>query len=520
MPASSTITFDDFTGGDYGDKGPHKAAANEWTGRNVMVGQDGCLGPRPGLREHTVTGNVAGDVWGIKYIGQPGKMLLVCIDDTIYSTDVDSGTMVLSAEDALDATPTEHIQVDFYDPNGDLYIVNPADASYVMDWTAGTLAEITVAVATHGFRGIKLYRDRLYLFDDATSPAASNPSWRVYFSEPADLTNFPAENQFDIGYFWDLYAACAIGNHLYFPQRQLGWWALIGGSPSNQILRQTRTDPPQFNASSGASQSQYVTEQGRVWYFRPSGRLATTNGAEYDETSYAHLQLGSVSPYRWGMALSEDGQDILYFDESEALVRHWGTWCFQSFDVDLDGQISNTEFKNRVICVGAEAVGGEHPLYSFDLSLDRPGFYGDTHARPGDDSDTPVEAYFTTPLWRDEKDREFRVRQVIVDFVKYDWGSADTVLDIENVITCTAYTYGRANTAGGETDGAEDEIQEWRELAELSTEAGVRDRARFNFGTAGWGGAFEIRFDLTGCKIEKFDVIVDWHAGGSGRTQS
>lgn len=518
MPASSTITFDDFTGGEYGEKGPHKAAANEWTGRNVMVGQDGCIGPRPGVREHTITGNAVGDVWAIKYIGKSGKMLLLCIDDGIYSTDVDSGAITMTLLDTLDATPTEHIQIDFYDPNGTLYLVNPGENTYAMDWTAGTLATFQVASATHGFRGIRLYRDRLYLFDDAMAPSASNPSWRVYFSDAASLTTFPDANQFDIGYFWDLYAALPLANHLYFAQRQLGWWALIGGSPTNQTLRQVRTDPPQFNASTGPSQSQYVVENGNIWYFRPSGRLAVTNGAVFDEKTWAHLQLGAVSPYRWGLALSEDGQDVVYCDESEMLVRHWGTWARQSFDVELDGQFSNTEFKNRVVLVGAAAGGGTHPLYSFDLSLDRPGFYGDDHARPGDDSDTPVDAYVMSPLWRDEKDREFRVRQVIVDLVKYDWGSAD-LAGINNTVTVTARTYGRANAAGGDTDSYDESVQSWTEPASMATEAGIRDRVRVNVGDSGYGGAFEIRFDLVGCKIEKFDVVVDWAAGGEGRTQ-
>lgn len=516
---TATVEFDDFSGGEFGLKGAHKAAPNEWTGKNVRVNQAGMIGPRPGLLDHTITGNEPGDLWAFKYIGLSGKAMLLCLGDTIYSTDTDTATMTLSSLVALDDVPTEHVPIDFYDPNADLYLSNPGFKTYTLTWSSGTLTEFMIESASHGFRGVKLYRDRLYLFDDATT---NEPSYRVYFSDAAAFATFTDGKNFDVGYFWDIYAAIDLANHLYFPQRQKGWYALIGGSPDTIELRQLTTDPPELAVSAGSSQQAFVKEHGQIWYFRSGGRLCVTNGAAFDEKAYGHLELGPVSPHRFGLYLEHEGQDIVFKDDlsTEALWRHWGVWCFADFSVDLDGQMATTEFNNRVIFAGAGDSDTAHALYSFDLALDRPGFIGDDYARPGDASDTPLDAFFFLPEWRDKQDRDFRVAQVIVDLVKYDW-HGDSEATLNNHVKIELRTLNRANRAAGAQDNYEVDTQEWTEDCRFgATEGanGIDDRIRFTHPTEQWCGAFQLGLtELVGVNIKKVSVVLDYHPGRDQR---
>jgi hypothetical protein len=506
----SVVEIADFSGGEFGRKGADTVPPSWWTGSNVWVNQDGTIGPRPGLFKHTVSNPHAGTVWGINFIGQPGKMLGIVIGNTVYQTDTDTDFTLSAVAPTLGAEPTEECQFQFYDPNGHVYLTNPAENTYDIDWTAATLTSFTVAAATHGFRGIQLYRDRLYLFCDAIAPVASNPGWRVYFSEPADFTNFPAVNQFDVGYFWDLYAAVPLGNHLFFPQRQTGWWAMIGGSPATLLLRQVRTDPPAFDQSSGASQQGYVLENGQIWYFRPGAFLAISNGSQFDEHTWQHLQLGAVSN-RYGMYFDNEGQDVFFVDQAnnDSLIRHWGVWCFQRFDVDVSGQICQTEFKNRALLVGSDDPAS---YYSLRLYLDRPGFIGDTNARPGDDSDTPVDAFFYTPQFRDKAGRNLRVKQVIVNFDKFDWGGLTNSFDVE------VRTYSRANTMGGSTDNFATETQSWTESTDSASVDGREDEYRMNPGEGGYGTAWQIGIkNIVGCRFTRLVVVLDLHPGRSQR---
>lgn len=502
MPAASAkfVVYDDWSKGEFGELDKWNAPKGSFTGSNVKRYTDGTIGPRPGLRKHTVTGLGNGTCYGIGYIGRPNKMLLIVVGDTVYYTDVDTMTVTATAiTPDLSATPTGPVHWDFYDPNGSVYLSNPSDKTYEIDWPAGTLASFNVAGSDRGFRTVKLYRDRLYLTDEEPF-TAGNPPHRVYYSDAATFTSFPSLNYFDVGYFWNNYSLVPLGNNLLIPQRNSGWWALVSGSPLTGALRQISADrhPGREDLS---KQHEVIAEQGRVWYWRYGQYLSVTNGSTFDTDTFGHLRL--VGDRRYGLYLEQFG-DVMFTSTTgnRALVRSNGAWSYYDFGVTISGPLSNTEFQYRAILV-ANGDGSNPPkLYSVTFDQDRPAFTSDTFVRPGDDSDTPLSAYLWHPLYRDPAGDDVAVRQVIVEGVAYATGSATA-----NRVQCKVRTWDRYL----DTD-YDEQTQTWEKPGSSFTTTGTQFKERFNFQALN-GSAFQIGLDLRGVKITRVIVQYDTNSG-------
>lgn len=503
--AEKRVVFDDFTGGDWGSLGAFAARPGMVGGTNLMLFDDKSIGPRPGLKRHATSG-IAGTLRSLYYIGYPGtpnRVLLAVAGSggdagkTIYYSDDDGGTTITFTALAtlMSNAATEWCPVDFYDPNGTVYISNPGSKTYKIVWSTGTVTEITVAGSSRGLRTLRLYRDRLYLTGDQTSPASSNPAHRVYYSDAAAFDTIGASNYFDVGYFWEIGSAEAVGNALYFMQRQQGWWALVGGSPLTGSLRHVRTEGSYIDAA--AKQYSTILENGWWWYWTHGNRLARTNGATFDIDTYAHLSLAGT---KFGMYL--DGYRHALFTSASGnagLLQSEGAWFPQEFGVTITGELANTEFKDRVLI-----ANGTTYLYSLDFTLNRPGFTSDTNAQPGDNSTTPVACDLELPAIPASKGKEQRVRQVIVEFKKWTTGSAS-----DNEITCQVRTYARYNRPGAGRDDYSYENQTWAEPGSYASTSGERDRAVFNFGQEGFGGAAQVVFTtLRGVAIRSVEVVV------------
>lgn len=90
--------------------------------------------------------------------------------------------------------------------------------------------------------------------------------------------------------------------------------------------------------------------------------------------------------------------------------------------------------------VGVDTVTGapsEANYYQMRLDLERPAFTTEYLANPGDDSSTPLNAWFYTKLTRDPQGREMRVTKVFVEIHKWNTGVAD------NEFTIDVRTFGR-----------------------------------------------------------------------------
>lgn len=501
------VAYADFSGGDWGTLGPFSARQNMVGSLNCMLFNNQEIGPRPGLKKSTNSG-ISGTLRSLYYIGYPGtpKRVLFAVAGTggdagkvVYYSDLDSGTTITwtALSTKLDAAATQWVPVDFYDPNGAIYLSNPASKTYSIDWPTGAVAEITVAGSSRGLRTLRLFRDRLYVSNDQTSPTSSNPGHRVYYSDAADFDTIGATNYFDVGYFWDVGHAVPLNNSLMFMQRQTGWWALLGGSPITGQLRQVTSGDVYISAAQ--QQTQVVRANGKVWYWTLGSTLASTNGAAFDIDEFRHIYLSGT---KYGIYCDQYGHVIFVSDSgNKAVIQSEGAWFPQEFGVTVTGETCATEFHDRVMI-----ANGTTYLYSLDFSRDRPGFTSDTAAGPGDDSSTPLNAYFYLPAVPAGQGKEVRVRQVIVDFTKFNTGSATS-----NGITPSVRTWMRPNFSEfGNDDYVEVTDQSWSEPGSYASTSGQKDRVVFNYGQSGYGAATQVGLTaLQGVTVKAVTVVYD-----------
>lgn len=506
--SQATLVWDDFSGGDYGTLGMFDAKANQVSALNMILRKDGSLCPRPGVRKHTVTGAPSGEIRGLFYIGQADKLVMVVIDDTVYECDTDSDWAMTALTPALTAAADQDVFIAFYDPNGIVYLTNPGDRTYAVDWTAGTLSDFQVAGDDRGFRAIALVRDRLYLSGQGPD---TEDGWRVYYSEPADFDNFPALNYFDVGYYWTVWGFVTLGNAILMPKRNDGWWALVGQTPAG-TLRQVETDRgTHFDAAS--KQLSLVRENGRLWFFGPGDRLRVTDGSRFDVNAFAHIVLDDP---QYGVYL-DSCEHTVYVSArgNRGLIKSWGAWFHQEYGVSVDGHVTTSEFHTRAILGGTEPDGGGVcSYYSLDLDLDRPAFTTDDHARPGDNSTTPLpaEVWFRPEVHKEG--RMWRPSKIIVEFTKWNTGATN------NSFTPTVRVMGRDNTAAGSQDTYQEQaLTAWTEATSQATTTGERDRYEVSCPALDYGSVIQVGLEsVAGVAIHRVICYLDIAgAPGPGR---
>lgn len=512
--------WDDWSGGEFGEKPLLEAAGNEFTGSNVVRYENGLLGPRPGLKSKSITGNVAGKVWGMFFVGVPSTgALAIVIADKVYLTSDDSD-FTLTEIGTLSATPEGPVNFTQYDPNNQVYFTVPGGVTYHLSVDDQNITQIL----DKGGLAIMLWKDRLYVTGDRATPVADHPPWVVYFSEAADFTNF-ASNFFDLGYHWDGYAFASMANNLFIATRGEGWWALTGGSPLSGTLRLA------YVGTAPGKQQEVVTENGQTWFWRDgydgltgidgeaaTAKLANTNGSVFDADTYQFLELGGE---RFGQYLPRRRHVLFTSSSGEGWIRNFGTWSKLDFEVDISGPLCNTFQNDRALLVGGDDDVTEGTYYSYYAILSRPGFTSDSDSLPGDDSNTPLDAYFrtglfvpgghslTAPIGQSRMTAEVRPRTVIVEFQSWDTGSPD-----DNYFTLEVNTYVPYGPEDMQT-----ETQFWTEPGSDSpaTEAGMFRRARFGVGAKGWGAGFQIGvLDMKGVAVRRILVEYESNAARQG----
>lgn len=513
MPTSKTITYKDFSGGDWGEKGEFRAAPNEYSGVNVVLYTNGMLGPRAGLHENTYTGApMVGNVNGMYLIGAIGKPLMIVVDDRIYSTTEDNtnlGTVTYIGD--LDAVPTTNVIATWYDPNGDVFITNPGDSTYYVNWTT----DVITNTGQPGTASVYLSRDRLYLVGDSQNGLGQ----RVYFSAAADFTNFGGGEYFEVGYYNTVRSAMESQNSLLFSCLEstnnlgsgVGWYSLVGSTPQGD-LRRVNTQLAAEN------QVELVNAEGGNIYFwtgwstseNDTPFLAVTNGAKFDEETHKHLRLEGTR--RYGYFNSSD-KTLLYVSDtgSNGWMRVNGAWSKVNFEVPLSGPVSPTEAGNSFLLAYGEA-SEEVIVYELLSRPEQPGTATGS-ANPGDNSNAPINAFFLLPAYQSDT-KEVRVRRVIVDFMKWNTVHDDT----NNEFQVYVNTYGQYNLPGGSTDGNNFTTQTWSENQNLSATDGTLDRYVARIGQQGWAPAFQIGIiGMKGVAIESITVEFD-ECDQDGRT--
>lgn len=463
-------SFTDFNKGEWGRIGGYQAVDGMFSSTNMLVYQDGSIGPRPGLRAMTVTGLANGVVQGFGSI--PVSSGIWFIQGTAFRHFPFGGGAVTTASSPLAGTPTNIVTP----ANGGVYLgdalwfTSKGDAIYKFAPGANSLSSI--ATTQNGF-DLALYRDRLY------SCAES----KVWYSDAADFNTWGVGSYFDVGYQYNNYRLAEIRNALHiFRQAQGSVWMLTGTPEATSVLRQV---------SSGLGPSQHPIALSRseqsVWWI-PGVRRAPVvwNGAVQDDKALAHLEDWTTTSDTDTIGASysyEDGDVLFVAPDTNGLMRRWGVWTKHDLGVAVTQLVSRHSDQYFVFCNGGGA--GSNPVFwSWQHGLDRPAFTGDSRSQPGDGSDTPLTASLFLPEQWAPSGLRRRLRQVVVDFTSWNTGTSATAHF--DLVTSVFRLPSRV--------AAETATQSFDEAVASSSTSGTERSVTFNFGGEGWGLAYQLAF--------------------------
>lgn len=515
MAETKTLHYADFSKGEYGELGEFRAPPGSYSGVNVVLYTNGMLGPRAGLHlNEPDTGSLGtGQIRGLWYIGRIGKPLMINVDDTVFSaTENNFGLGDVATSATLDDVPVDFIRACWYDPNGQIYFSSPEQKTYALNWADDTLSEILVrngGSESAGPQTLYLCRDRLYAAGDGYSGGPGGH--RVTYSAAADFTNFGGGGFFDVGYFNHVRAIMESQNSLLFSTMEsvnsignsVGWYSLVPAVPTGDLRR--------VNTQLGSEgQSEVVNADGGNFYFftgwttdeSDTPYLVSSNGAKFDEDSFKHLRLAGKN--RFGYYNATDKTLLYVSDEgNNGLMRVNGAWSKVNFEVPVSGPLCPTS-RGDSFLLGYGETGQDVKIYELLSRPDKPGVAGG-NANPGDDSNTPINAFFLLPAYQEEM-KDVRVRRVVVDFMKWN-----TVHDDEdNEFTVAVKTYGQYNLPAGSEDGTHSVTQTWSENQTNADTNGTIDRYVARFGQQGWAAAFQIGIlGMKGVAIESVTVEFD-----------
>lgn len=521
-----TITFDDFSAGEYGSEAAWRAPKNSFTGTNILRYTDGSLGPRNGLKALTLSGDAMQGVvkgWGRLLVSATNLIWLV-VDGTAY---VMSTSGVVDSCGAIGITPVEPPQGV---PKGTkTYLTVLGDSLWVIDHAAGTIAQNTAYSAgppevggRPGLRCIAQYGERTLaggaVPDSGTSgkapDATTAPGNRLYFSAASNPTLWPAANYIDVGdSSLDITAIQPHRTFCMIATTDGSWWILTGVPGVNPVLRR---------ALNGVSPAypEHVTEIG-------NGNLAYYIGSSTDNGSTAalgqftgsqvslveKLPFGSgrrTTPYPTATVRPLKNPEDWFCQsghgaDNTMALRQLGAWSLHQWQVSgvtLKGfALTNLPGIGQEFFTDGGAASTTPKIYQWRSYNNRPAFTGDSFMQPGDASTTPFTANFTLPEWYDPDGRDVSVLSVVVDFTSWDTGSGTA-----NNFTLTPIVH-RTYEAGS-ISGTADSFNQ-ASGSSAATTAGTRRRKRFDFSGLPAGNGFQLAFSaVRGVAIQKVQVKI------------
>ena len=254
-----------------------------------------------------------------------------------------------------------------------------------------------------------------------------------------------------------------------------------------------------------------VAQGDDLWYATRNGTLGWANGSVTDGSRWDHLELGTETV----RGVYDPFEDVvgLYADGGAALLMREGVWTRHDYGVDLTNlAVQRSEPGTRQSGFVLTDGGGAETAATFYAQVndfDRPGFESDTFARVGDASATPNEMYLYLPEYRPPSNQEITVREVKVDFVKWQTGTTATNHFDVTVRVLSLYDadgYRDSETLAFDEPGS----------ATFAGTSGTEERANFSFGDQGSGSGFQILIDnIRGCAIRSVSVVMDETAGRS-----
>lgn len=500
--ARRVITFEDFSGGEWGDLGPFGAQAGMFNGSNVMRYNDGSIGPRPGTKALAPTGAVTGTVWGFAGLGaQATRAQVFGIGSNVYGFTL--GDNAISALGTVSTTATTASQIIQYGAGkGQLTRYN--DKTYQIDSLSPVVTPLS---GSPGAKTLAPYGIRLIAANYTATATATVLAKRVAYSAAADLTSWPALNFFDVGNIdWGVTYLDEIRQRLVIANEGGEWWALTGTPGVNDSLRrQPRSDvaPLQWYHAARLGET--------IWFF-PSGEdfPAQFTGIVVDKLRFKHLRFTDGDGSDWSMHALPVSEMLCAFEDggdNRGMLLANDAWSYQSFGIttskfnapaSIGGAGADLDMP-LVMCNGG---GASPPTFAtFHPGLDRPGKTSDTYAQPGDNSTTPLTASLNFPAIMAKDGYDLWAKKVTVHGFKWNTGSAST-----NHFDLTVRRYLQRNS----DDTKDSASLSFDEAASATTSDRTPFSVTFGIGDQQRGHAVQVRLSaLRGVAIEKVEVDCD-----------
>jgi hypothetical protein len=489
------IEFKDFTGGEYDNFGPLNAPPGSWTGSNMLVYKDGSLGVRPGLYNFTPSAPApaTGLVHGFGGVGVPGADVWY-IQGTATRVFSSAGTSLVTATGALAEIPS--MPVDYVNDTNKIIFSSEADKLYRLDTTVASPFTVTALTGSPGAMACTIYGDRVIAGD-----IDGSFEYRLRYSDAANINSWPAANFIDVGDAWGIKSLFPQRQHLAII-KQTTFNALTGVPGSNDVLRNIATDIGNYHPLHSTMWNDMVA-------LLPGDHTfpALWNGTRLTVPYHLrnHLTAGRTTaiPASHGVTWTNvDGLSFYFLQASgnKAIAFQRGTWTYHTFGVTISGYtLKNGHGQYLYMCDGG-AVGVAPKFYFWNPNANSPGIEGGDRMRAGDDSSTALTGNVTFPEWHSPDGDEIVVRHVIVDFKKWNTGSATTNHFDLKVAMNRIY---QGTTVDSNTVSFD-------EAAASSSSTGTLQRRIFGFGEQQMGNGFQLVFsNIRGIAIHRIQVVIE-----------
>jgi hypothetical protein len=463
-----SIVWDDFSGGDYGDRGGWDAPKGTWSGINMKVDRDGSICPRKGAVDLAPTGLGAGatDVHHLSaVVRQDGLRIWVLFGSTTtelrskgLEAEVGTGQAWINYTNEFPwplysshpAVVDDESESHFgnADPAGLINVLIKAnhDTPALTQVASGGASVRTwlVALATYG--------DRMFSVSDAAGKRN-----RITFSNaPDDVTNaydygsLPAGNYIDVGAASDIRRLQRWRDALLiFKPTEV--WAFRGNPVGNASLRPIGRMSVRTRLAGGRNYA--VADDQTLWIAGDGKRPVVFDGVKC--VFVDHIDLGRTWKHQV-VAMNNGQGGVVYY---EGLDKHYDSttpgydwvWTGQRWlrwrltrptasllQTDTGGTGPIPYPRSAVV---QRAFGEAHlfwaekqnnggtvtvPMYRLNLGGDGPGLANSPYELPGDGSTTALAAQFSLPYYVPPDRQQARVTKVVVRGKRYRTGGAST----------------------------------------------------------------------------------------------
>lgn len=467
--------------GDWGNLGSYRAGAGGdgfFKAENMVVYNDGSIGPRPGLSQLAHTGVPSGLIRMFGYVaaevsGTSGVILFV-VGNTAYWVPAFTAGAATSIG-TLAGTETEFCSARPVLSEGVVYFATRNQGTYKWDIGAGTLTQTSTI---SGIYDLERYRDRLY----------ASTTRRIYYTDAANFSTWTtATSFFDVGWQFDNYRLASLRNNLFVITQGGGHYIVSGVPESTLTLREAGVgiSPDEHSAVK-------VPAQDSVWWI-PQNRNAPVKfrGGIIDVDSLAHLEdwTDSTSGFRTSAFSYGDRATIFVGTiDNKALLHHNDIWTRHAFAVDA--QLVDRAAADYFVFTDAGTSTTAAKFWLWEYDYGQPGLATEVGAQPGDNSDTPLSAHVYLPEWWHPQGQDVRAESVEVEFVSYDTNTAATAHFDMVVRAMRPKVVGDAATTAYVDSGTYD----FDESTASSAAGGTERREVFHIGDQGWARGYQIRF--------------------------